>query len=336
MSNDSTSGSNSRRNFVKVAATSAVALAGTTPAFSQESRMSNAPSAVLPPVTRPRPPFKAQHQAWPGLSRDMSPPPDLGESTYRGSGRLAGMRALITGGDSGLGAAAAIAFAREGADVAINYLPVEEPDAREILRLIRAEGRRAVGLPGDLRDEAFCQKLVRDAARELGGIDILVSNAGRQQVRATIADLSTQDLDDTLKTNVYALFWLSKAVIPLMQPGSAIVVTSSRLAGDPQGNLIDYGMSKAAGINFVKSLAKQLAPRGIRVNAVTPAQVWTPLHVTGGSTPENQVALGGALPLGRPGQPAEIAPLFVAAADPALGFSTGQIFAATGGVGQPG
>jgi NAD(P)-dependent dehydrogenase (short-subunit alcohol dehydrogenase family) len=138
-----------------------------------------------------------------------------------------------------------------------------------------------------------------------------------------------------MKTNVYALFWLTKAAIPLMQSGSAIVITSSRLAGDPQPNLVDYGLSKAAEINFMKSMAKQLAARGIRVNAVSPAQVWTPIHVTGGSTPENQIALGAALPLGRPGQPAEIAPLFVAAADPALGFCTGQIFGATGGVPQP-
>ncbi len=245
------------------------------------------------------------------------------------------MRALITGGDSGLGAAAAIAFAREGADVAINYLPVEEADAQDVVRLIRAEGRRALALPGDLRDEAFCQRLVNDVARELGGLDILVSNAGRQQVRATIADLSSQDFDDTMKTNVYALFWLAKAAVPLMGPGSAIVVTSSRLAGDPQGNLVDYGMTKAALNNFVKSMAKQLAQRGIRVNAVAPAQVWTPLHVTGGSTPANQIELGAGLPVGRPGQPVEIAPLFVAAADPSLGFSTGQIFGATGGAAQP-
>lgn len=324
-----------RRNFVKAAVTGAVAASALPAARAQEARTAPTTPVLSRQTPRPRPPFRAQRQDWPGLARDMVPPPDLGEATYRGSGRLAGMRALITGGDSGLGAAAALAYAREGADVAINYLPAEEPDARDVIRLIRGEGRRAFAIPGDLRDEAFCKQLVSEAARQLGGLDILVCNAGRQQVRATIADLTSQDFDDTMKTNVYALFWLTKAAVPLLQPGSAIVVTSSRLAADPQPNLIDYGLSKAAGINFVKSVAKQLAPKGIRVNAVAPAQVWTPIHVTGGSTPENQVALGGALPVGRPGQPAELAPLFVAAADPALGFSTGEVFAATGGVPQP-
>ncbi|NWD04161.1 SDR family oxidoreductase [Pseudomonas gingeri] len=335
MTDSKTTNGQDRRTFVKVALTGAVAL-GALPVLAQTQEG----NPVLPNGHRtyayPRPPFQAQSQKWPGLSRDMVPRPDIGESTYRGAGRLSGMRALITGGDSGIGSAVALAFAREGADIAINYLPFEEPDAREIIRLIKAEGRKAVALPGDLREEAFCQRLVSDAARELGGLDILVSNAGRQQVRATIADVSTQDFDDTLKTNVYALFWLTKAAVPLMQPGSAIVVTSSRLGGDPQANLIDYGMSKAAGINFVKSMSKQLASRGIRVNAVTPAQVWTPLHVTGGSTPENQVNLGAGLAIGRPGQPAEVAPLYVMAADPSLFFSTGQIFGATGGNGQPG
>lgn len=323
-----------RRNFLRGAVLGTATLATAVgPAKAQNAAPDG--SAITRVPARPFPPFKSQRQAWPGLSSEMTPKPDQGEDSYRGSGRLVGMRALITGGDSGLGAAAAIAYAREGADVAINYLPVEESDAQHVISIIRREGRQAVALPGDVRDEEFCQRLVVDAARELGGLDILVSNAGRQQVRATIADLTTQDFDDTLKTNMYALFWLSKAAVPLMGPGSAIIVTSSRLAGDPQANLIDYGMTKAAGIAFVKSMAKQLASRGIRVNAVTPAQVWTPLHVTGGSTPENQVALGGTLPIGRCGQPVEVAPLFVAAADPALSFSTGQIFAATGGVGQP-
>ncbi len=324
----------SRRSFMRSAAVGTVVLA-TSPVQGQDNNAKSDAAAPPRPASHPRPPFPAQSQSWPGLASEMTPRPDQGEKSYRGSGRLAGMRALITGGDSGLGAAAAIAYAREGADVVINYLPVEEPDAQHVLQVIRAEGRRAVGLPGDLRDEAFCRRLVSDAARELGGLDILVSNAGRQQVRATIDELSTQDFDDTLKTNVYARFWLTKAAVPLMGPGSAIIITSSRLAADPQPNLVDYGLSKAAEINFVKSMAKQLAPRQIRVNAITPAQVWTPIHVTGGSTPENQITLGAALPVGRCGQPVELAPLFVAAADPALGFSTGQIFAATGGVGQP-
>ena len=334
MTDDTSCKLHGRRTFITAAAAGAVALA-MSPVEGQEQRAANSASGARQTASPPRPPFVAQSQSWPGLARDMSPRPDQGETSYRGSGRLAGMRALITGGDSGLGAAAATAYAREGADVAINYLSVEEPDAQDVVRLIRAEGRRAVALPGDLRTEAFCQRLVSEASRELGGLDILVSNAGRQQVRATITELSSQDFDDTMKTNVYAMFWLTKAAVPLMRPGSAIVITSSRLGGDPQPNLVDYGLTKAAAINFVKSMAKQLAERGIRVNAIAPAQVWTPIHVTGGSTSANQITLGATLPVGRPGQPVELAPLFVAAADPALGFSTGQIFGATGGVGQP-
>lgn len=330
MTKENSSGGHRRRDVFRIGAAGAVAMA-TFPAQAQEKQ---AIERRLP-IAHPKPPFKAQSQSWPGLARNMEPRPDLGETTYRGSGRLAGMKALITGGDSGIGAAAAIAYAREGADVAINYLPVEENDAQDVLALIRAEGRNAVALPGDLRNEEFCRQLIADAEKSLGGLDILVSNAGRQQVRATIADLTSEDFDDTMKTNVYAMFWLVKAAVPLLKSGSAIVLTSSRLAADPQPNLIDYGLSKAAIVNFAKSVAKQLAPKGIRVNAVAPAQVWTPIHVTGGSTPENQVALGGTLPIGRPGQPAELAPLFVTAADPALGFSTGEVFAATGGVPQP-
>src|SRR5690242_10563748 len=175
----------------------------------------------------PKPPFKRQTQPWPGLAGKMEPRPDHGEKSYRGSGRLAGRKALITGGDSGMGRAAAIAYAREGADVAINYLPDEEPDAREVIALIAAEGRVALALPGDLQDEAFCRRLVEDAARGLGGLDILVCNAARQQTRASILDVSSEDFDRTMKTNVYAPFWLIKAALPHLQPGSAIIGTTS-------------------------------------------------------------------------------------------------------------
>jgi NAD(P)-dependent dehydrogenase (short-subunit alcohol dehydrogenase family) len=265
----------------------------------------------------------------------MNPRPDHGETSYRGSGRLQGKRALITGGDSGIGRAAAIAYAREGADVAINYLPAEEPDAREVIELIRAEGRKAVAIPGDLRDEAFCARLIEEAARELGGLDILVNNAARQQTKPSIADISTQDFDDTMRTNVYAPFWLTKAAVARMGPGAVIVNTSSEQSSDPSEDLVDYALTRAAVLNFTKSMAKQLAPKGIRVNAVAPGPFWTPLQVSGGATPEKLQRFGSQSPLGRPGQPAEIAGLYVAAADPALSYSTGQIFGATGGGGQP-
>lgn len=283
----------------------------------------------------PTPPFPDQKQPWPGLASKMEPRPDHGETSYSGSGRLAGRRALITGGDSGIGRAAAIAFAREGADVVINHLPEEEPDAREVIDLILAEGRKGVSIPGDLRDEAFCRRLVSEAVEALGGLDILVNNAARQQTRPSIADISAEDFDATFKTNVYAPFWLSKAALEVMGEGAVILNTASEQAGDPSEDIMDYAMTRAAVLNFTKSLATQLAPRGIRVNAVAPGPFWTPLQVSGGATPEKLKNFGGSSPMGRPGQPAEIAGLYVSAADPSLSYSTGQIFAATGGNRQP-
>ena len=239
----------------------------------------------------PKPPFKKQSQPWPGLAAKMQPPPDHGETSYRGSGRLAGRKALITGGDSGMGRAAAIAFAREGADVAINYLPDEEEDAQQVIGLIKAEGRKAVAIPGDLRDEAFCRSLVDQAVQALGGLDILVSNAARQQTRASILDVSNEDFDATMKTNVYAPFWIIKAALPHLKPGSTIIGTTSEQAYDPSPDLYDYAQTKAATMNFVKSLAKQLAPKGIRVNGVAPGPIWTPLQVSGGATMESWKSL---------------------------------------------
>jgi NAD(P)-dependent dehydrogenase (short-subunit alcohol dehydrogenase family) len=324
----------SRRSFVAGAAIAAGAAAAA-PVAAQAGK-GGAKAATTPAAAAyPKPPFAVQQQPWPGLASKMSPRPDHGERSYRGSGRLAGKRALITGGDSGIGRAAAIAYAREGADVAINYLPAEEPDAREVVALIKAEGRKAVALPGDLRDEAFCRRLVAQAAEALGGLDILVNNAARQQTRADIASISSEDFDATMKTNVYAPFWLTKAAVARMGPGSVIVNTSSEQAGDPSADLVDYALTRAAVLNFTKSLAKQLGPKGIRVNAVAPGPFWTPLQVSGGATPEKLQGFGGQTPLGRPGQPAEIAGLYVAAADPALSYSNGQIFGATGGGGQP-
>ena len=246
--------------------------AAVTPAMAA-AQPRGAPPPSDPGKKFPAPLFAEQSQPWPGLASRMQPRPDHGETSYKGSGRLAGRRALITGGDSGMGRAAAIAFAREGADVAISYYPTEEPDAREVVDLIRQAGRRAATLPGDLRDERYCRRLVADAARQLGGLDILVLNAARQQTRPSILDVSDEDFDATMKTNIYAPFWNIKAALPLLPPGSTIIATTSEQAYDPSPDLYDYAQTKAATMNYVKSLAKQLAPRGIRVNGVAPATV---------------------------------------------------------------
>jgi NAD(P)-dependent dehydrogenase (short-subunit alcohol dehydrogenase family) len=283
----------------------------------------------------PKPPFPEQKQAWPGLVSKMEPVPDHGESSYQGSGRLLGRKALITGGDSGMGRAAAIAFAREGADVAINYLPAEQPDADDVIGLIRAAGRKGIGIPGDLRDEAFCSELVKTAVRELRGLDILVSNAGRQQAHASILDISTEQFDWTMKTNVYAPFWIIKAALPSMAPGSCIIATTSEQAYDPTPDLYDYAQTKAATMNFVKSLAKQLASKGIRVNGVAPGPVWTPLQISGGASPDKQKTFGSQAPLGRAGMPAELAGIYVQLADNRGSFATGQVYGSSGGAGQP-
>ncbi len=288
-----------------------------------------------PTTTYPKPPFDKQTQPFPGLAGEMNPKPDHGEETYVGSGRLAGRKALITGGDSGMGRAAAIAFAREGADVAINYLPDEEADAQEVIALIKKEGRIGVALPGDLRDEAFCQKLIDDAAAALGGLDTLVNNAGRQQQAQSIADITSEAFDATMKTNIYAMFWLTKAALKHMKPGSVIIQTTSEQAYDPSANLVDYAMTKAAGMNFTKSMAKQLGPKGIRVNGVAPGPIWTPLQVAGGATMEKLQGFGGDTPMGRPGQPAELASIYVQLADPKASYANGQVYGAAGGGGQP-
>jgi NAD(P)-dependent dehydrogenase (short-subunit alcohol dehydrogenase family) len=283
----------------------------------------------------PKPPFPPQSQPWPGLAGRMQPQPDHGETSYVGSGRLRGRKALITGGDSGMGRAAAIAFAREGADVAINYLPDEEPDAREVVELIRQAGRKAAAIPGDLRNEAFCRRLVQEAMRQLGGLDIIVSNAGRQQAKSSILDVTTEDFDATMKTNIYAPFWIIQTALPHLQPGSAIIATTSEQAYDPSPELYDYAQTKAATMNFVKSLAKQLGPKGIRVNGVAPGPIWTPLQISGGASEGKVVTFGGTSPLGRPGQPAELAGIFVRLAEDDGSYTTGNIYGAGGGQGNP-
>jgi NAD(P)-dependent dehydrogenase (short-subunit alcohol dehydrogenase family) len=310
--------------------------AAAVPSLSQGTVSASDLQALQDPTGKyPKPPFKSQSQPWPGLASQMDPRPDHGETSYKGSGRLKGRKALITGGDSGMGRAAAIAFAREGADVAINYLPAEEPDAREVIALIRAEGRKGLAIPGDLRSESFCQQLVADAERGLGGLDIVVSNAGRQQSHESIAEISTEQFDWTMKTNIYAPFWIFKAALPHLQPGSAIIATASVQAYDPSADLYDYALTKAATMNFVKSLAKQLGPKGIRVNGVAPGPIWTALQVSGGATQEKLQKFGGNTPLGRPGQPAELASIYVQLAASDASFATGQIYGSAGGDGQP-
>jgi NAD(P)-dependent dehydrogenase (short-subunit alcohol dehydrogenase family) len=288
-----------------------------------------------PTTAYPKPPFEKQSQPWPGLACKMTPPPDHGEKTYRGSGRLKGRKALITGGDSGMGRAAAIAYAREGADVAINYHPDEEEDAKNVIALIQEVGRKGVAIPGDLRDERFCVDLVRRAVRELDGLDILVSNAGRQQANESILDISTEEFDATMKTNIYAPFWIIKAALPYLKPGSVIVATTSEQAYDPSPDLYDYAQTKAATMNFVKSLAKQLAKKGIRVNGVAPGPIWTPLQVSGGAGIEKLQQFGGQTPMGRPGQPAELASIYVQLAAADASYATGQVYGSAGGSGQP-
>lgn len=322
----------SRRALIGSAA-AGLAAATSTGASAQTEAASLA--KIDPREAYPKPPFKSQSQPWPGLAGKMDPRPDHGETSYKGSGRLAGRKALVTGGDSGMGRAAAIAFAREGADVAISYYPSEEPDAQEVIALIERAGRKAVALPGDIRTEAVCAKLVDDAVRQLGGLDILVSNAALQQQQPALADITSEQFDSTMKTNLYAMFWLTKAALPHLEPGAAIIVTTSEQAYDPSENLVDYAMTKAAGANFAKSLAKQLGPKGIRVNGVAPGPIWTPLQVSGGATQEKLQKFGANTALGRPGQPVELASIYVQLAAADASYATGQIYGAAGGGGQP-
>ena len=265
----------------------------------------------------------------------MIPPPDHGEKSYKGSGRLLGRKALITGGDSGMGRAAAIAYAREGADVAISYYPTEEPDAREVIDLIKAEGRKAIPIPGDLREENYCKQLVAKAIAGLGGLDILVSNAARQTQAQSLDEITTESFDWQIKTNIYAPFFIIKAAVPHMPPGSTIIATASEQAYDPNPDLYVYAQTKAATMNFVKSLAKMLGPKGIRVNGVAPGPIYTPLQISGGATKQHFQNFGGDYPLGRAGQPCELASIYVQLAAEDASYTTGNIYGAGGGKGQP-
>jgi NAD(P)-dependent dehydrogenase (short-subunit alcohol dehydrogenase family) len=277
-----------------------------------------------------------QHQErLPALQRDMIPVPDIGEESYRGSGRLEGRRALITGADSGIGAAVALAFAREGADVALSYLPNEQPDADHVIELIEAEGRRAIPLPGDLIDADTCVRLVQSAIDGLGGLDILVNNAAKQVDAKRLEDITDRQFEETMRVNVFAMFWITKAALPSLGPGSTIINTTSIQAYDPSPTLVDYALTKAAINNFTKSMAQQLAERGIRVNAVAPGPVWTPLQVSEGRPPEKMPDFGDATPLGRPAQPAELAPAYVFLASGESSYVVGETLGVTGGKTKP-
>jgi NAD(P)-dependent dehydrogenase (short-subunit alcohol dehydrogenase family) len=301
----------------------------------QDAWAAQGAALVDPRGKHPSPPFARQKQPWPGLACKMEPPPDHGENSYRGSGRLMGRRALITGGDSGMGRAAAIAFAREGADVAINYFPSEQEDADSVLALIKEAGCRGFGIPGDLRSEEFCRNLVREAVKEFGGLDILVNNAARQQSHETMADITSEEFDAVMKTNIYAPFWIMQEALAHLKPGATIIATTSEQAYDPSADLFDYAMTKAATMSYVKSLAKQLGPKGIRVNGVAPGPIWTPLQVSGGADMEKLEKFGSQTPLGRPGQPAELAGIYVQLADASASYANGQVYGAAGGNGQP-
>jgi len=263
----------------------------------------------------------------------MQPAPDHGEESYLGAGRLHGRKALITGGDSGIGRAVAIAFAREGADVAIVHLPEEQADADTVIKLIQAEGRLAIDLAGDLKDEVFCARAIQEAHSKLGGLDILVCNAGKQVSQPDISAISTGQFDATLKTNLYGLFWLTKAALPLLAPGASIINTASIQAYEPSEALLDYAMTKAAIVAFTKALSKQAIKKGVRVNAVAPGPFWTVLQPSGGQTQEKVETFGANTSFGRPGQPVEIAPLYVLLASQEASFVTGEVWGATGGEG---
>jgi NAD(P)-dependent dehydrogenase (short-subunit alcohol dehydrogenase family) len=288
------------------------------------------------PTTRyPRPPQPEQEQPVPGLAGEMTPRPDHGEESYVGSGRLEGRRAVVTGADSGIGRAAAIAFAREGADVVLSYLESEQADADEVIALVEKTGRRAVAVPGDLSTEEGNKALVDTAVHELGGIDVLVSVAGHQQAVEAIADLTTEQFDETFRTNVYGLFWLCKAALPHLDPGASIITTSSVQAYNPSPQLLDYAATKAAINTFSKALAQQVAERGIRVNVVAPGPFWTPLQVSGGQPTDALPTFGEQAPLGRAGQPAELAGAYVYLASGESSYTTASTLSVTGGSPTP-
>ena len=276
--------------------------------------------------------FPRQEQEQPGLTAATDPQPDHGESSYVGSGKLAGKRALITGGDSGIGRAVAIAYSREGADVAIVHMPEEQDDAETTAALIRDAGRTAVTIAGDIRDEEFCLAAVDTTVDALGGLDVLVLNAAYQKNREGFENIPTQEFDRVFRTNIYSMMWFGRAALPHLKPGSSIISTTSIQAFNPSPGLIDYAMTKAAQVAFTKALAEELGPKGIRVNAVAPGPIWTPL-IPATSWPDKLPAFGQDTPLGRAGQPAELAPAYVLLASGEASYISGAILPVTGGKG---
>ncbi|MEH3053549.1 MAG: SDR family oxidoreductase [Patulibacter minatonensis] len=279
----------------------------------------------------PRPPFPVQSQPVPGLASELDPRADHGEESYVGSGRLQGRKALITGADSGIGRAVAIAYAREGADLVLNYLEQEEPDAAEVVALARAAGVKVTARPGDLTSEAFCEALVAGAVEDLGGLDLVVQVAGKQRSVSEIADLTTAQFDATMKTNVYSLFWLTKAALPHLPPGASLINTASVQGYDPSGHLLDYATTKSAIVAFSQAFSEQAIERGVRVNVVAPGPFWTALQAAGGQPAEAVAEFGTQSILGRPGQPAEIAPVYVHLGSTESSFTTGEVYGVTGG-----
>lgn len=288
------------------------------------------------PVTRYpviKPP--KQHQPEPGLDSELQPRADIGEFSYRGTGRLEGRKALVTGGDSGIGAAVAIAFAREGADVAIAHLPAEEDDAQNVARIVTESGRTAVTVSGDLTDAEFCRRMVDEAAERLGGLDILVNNAGKQIVADTLGELSDEQVEQTYQTNILAMFRTTRAALAHLPAGSSIINTTSVEAYMPAPTLLDYASTKAAINNFTKGLANQLADKGIRVNAVAPGPIWTPLQPSDGQPKEALPEFGHSTAMGRAGQPTELAPAYVYLASPESSYVTGSTLHVNGGMPSP-
>ena len=279
---------------------------------------------------QPQYPEQTQMDQHPGLEQEMQPKPDYGEETYRGSGKLEGKKAVITGGDSGIGRAVALAFAREGADVLISYLPDEEPDAQETAQSIEASGRKAVKVPGDIVEEAQCQAVIQQAVDEFGHIDVLVNNAAHQMTVSGIADVSTELLDRTFKTNIYAMFWLCKAALPHMKEGGSIINVASIQAYQPAPTLLPYSSTKGAIVSFTKGLAQEVVQYGLRANSVAPGPVWTPI-IPASMPGETVSQFGGTCPMGRPAQPAELAPAFVFLASQEASYVNGETLGVTGG-----
>ena len=280
-------------------------------------------------MTHPRPPFPEQPQSMPGLTNVMDPRPDHGEESYVGSGRLKGKRSIITGGDSGIGRAVALAYAREGANVLVSYLN-EAEDAEETRRLIEDAGQKAVLMPGDIQDAAHCRRIVEAAVRELGGIDILVNNAAHQATFKGIEDISDEEWELTFRVNIHAMFYLTKAAVPHMKSGGAIINTASINSDKPNPTLLAYATTKGAIQNFTAGLAQMLAEKGIRANAVAPGPIWTPL-IPSTMPPEKVSHFGEQVPMKRPGQPAELATAYVMLADPLSSYVSGATIAVTGG-----